>query len=189
MPRKLEFSSYLAGKTAHSIPAEDRDRRGFVLQAQRTLSIKGTLIQQKTIRFGSVSVDRGASLQRMALECEPEAHLTPLLLGTENVHNVTAELNVLLPGVFAFQLRTKHFHGHISGLTCRISVVIDGRRIVEAIPNADGRLILEIRHRHLRAIVQAELGHIEKRGNSPRWTNSSQSRDLGPEMTEPHGYT
>ena len=137
MPRKLEFSSYLAGKTAPSIPAEDRDRRGFVLQAQRTLSIKGTLIQQKTTRCGSVSVDRGASLQRMAWNADRRLSLTPTLLGTENVHNVTCYSRRSSP----FNLGQSIFVG-ISvtslGESQLLSMAVALSRLI---PNAYGRLI------------------------------------------------
>ena len=146
MPRKLEFSSYLTGKTAPSIPAEDRDRRGFVLQAQRTLSIKGTLIQQKT-RCGSVSVDRGASLQRMAWNADRRLSLTPTLLGTENVHNVTCYSRRSSP----FNLGQSIFVG-ISvtslGESQLLSMAVALSRLI---PNADCRVILVIRHRQVPA--------------------------------------
>lgn len=40
---------------------------------------------------------------------------TPTLLGTENVRNIAAELNVFLADVFALYLKTKNFHWHVSG--------------------------------------------------------------------------
>lgn len=40
---------------------------------------------------------------------------TPTALGTENVRNIAAELNVFLADVFALYLKTKNFHWHVSG--------------------------------------------------------------------------
>ena len=40
---------------------------------------------------------------------------TPTLLGTENVRNITAELNVFVADALALYIKTKNFHWHISG--------------------------------------------------------------------------
>ena len=40
---------------------------------------------------------------------------TPVLLGAEEVQNITAELNVMLADVFALYFKTKNFHWHASG--------------------------------------------------------------------------
>lgn len=40
---------------------------------------------------------------------------TPTTLGSEDVKNIAAELNVLLADVFALYLKTKNFHWHVSG--------------------------------------------------------------------------
>lgn len=40
---------------------------------------------------------------------------TPTSLGTENVRNITAELNVFLADAFALYVKTKNFHWHVSG--------------------------------------------------------------------------
>lgn len=40
---------------------------------------------------------------------------TPTLLGTENVRNIAAELNVFVADAFALYIKTKNFHWHTSG--------------------------------------------------------------------------
>lgn len=40
---------------------------------------------------------------------------TPSYLDTDNVRNLTAELNGLLADVFAIYIKTKNFHWHVSG--------------------------------------------------------------------------
>ena len=56
-----------------------------------------------------------------------EARLkTSTSLGTENVRNITGELNVLLADVFGLFLKTKNFHWHISGVHfCDYHLLLD----------------------------------------------------------------
>src|SRR4051794_19620079 len=53
---------------------------------------------------------------RNDLETRREARLrTPTSLGSQQVNNITAELNVLCADVFALYMKTKNFHWHVSG--------------------------------------------------------------------------
>lgn len=47
---------------------------------------------------------------------------------------------------------------------------------------------MDVANEDLKAIVQAELGHIEKRGKFATLDELVSSRDLGPEMAGGHGY-
>ena len=40
---------------------------------------------------------------------------TPTLIDSENVKNITAELNVFVADAFALYIKTKNFHWHVSG--------------------------------------------------------------------------